>query len=202
MVPDSYLDRFSTKKYRSGNPLKRLLIRRFAGKLSELFVDANPVKSVLEVGIGEGFLSGYLSERFPEVDFSGVDVSSSDLDLLKRKFPRIQTHVGSIYALPFSEGAFDLIICAEVLEHLERPLEALEEVARLRPRHAIFSVPHEPWFMLSNLAAGSNVMRLGNDPEHIQHYGKRSFRRLLSSCFEVTELTSAYPWLLAVVTPR
>ena len=36
-----------------------------------------PVSSMLEIGIGEGFLSGYLSEKLPTVRFCGVDASAT-----------------------------------------------------------------------------------------------------------------------------
>ena len=202
MIPDSYLDRFETKKYRSNNPVKRKLIRAFIDELHSLFVAANPVQRVLEVGVGEGFISGYLSERFPEKQFVGVDLNAADIELCRAKFPQIETHVGNIYELDFLEGPFDLVICAEVLEHLDEPQRGLEQIAKLQPRRCIFTVPHEPFFMLSNLAVGKNITRLGNDPEHVNHFRPRSFAKLLGTHFHVLEQSKSYPWLLALAQPR
>jgi len=202
LIPDAYFARFDTKKYRSTNPVKRLLIKRFVDALHSLFIEANPVQSVLEVGVGEGFLSGYLSEKFPAIRFTGVDLRAEDLERLRQKFPRVETHEGSIYDLGFLGHRYDLILCAEVLEHLERPDDALAQIAALRPHRALLSVPHEPWFMLSNLAAGKNVTRLGNDVEHINHYTVGRFRRLLEPRFEVLRMTTSYPWILALGAPR
>ena len=70
-----------------------------------------------------------------------------------------------------------------------------------KPRRVILSVPHEPFFMLSNLARGKNVTRLGNDVEHINHWGRRSFRQLVETRFSVQRQTSSYPWILALATP-
>ena len=39
----------------------------------------------------------------------------------------------------------------------------------------VVSVPREPVFCALNLARGKNVTRLGNDPEHINHWGRRGF---------------------------
>jgi len=202
LIPDTYFERFDTKKYRSKNPVQRLLIKRFVDALHSLFIEANPVRTVLEVGVGEGFLSGYLSEKFPAIDFTGVDLLSEDLERLRQKFPRVKAHQGSIYDLGFLEARYDLVICAEVLEHLERPDDALGQIAGLRPSRTLLSVPHEPWFMLSNLAAGKNVTRLGNDVEHINHYTVGRFRRLLEPRFDVLRITTSYPWILALSTPR
>jgi 2-polyprenyl-3-methyl-5-hydroxy-6-metoxy-1,4-benzoquinol methylase len=208
VIPDAYFDRFETKKYRTANPVKRALIRRFAAAVHDLFIEANPVASVLEIGVGEGFLSGYLSEKFPEKRFAGVDINPADVERLRRLFPRIEGHTGSAYDLgalgarETSESGFDLVICAEVLEHLDAPDRALAEIQRLRPRRAILSVPHEPFFMLSNLLAGKNVRRFGNDIEHINHWNPASFRALLEPRFEVLRQTSSYPWILCLAAPR
>ena len=202
MIPDAYFDRFETPKYRRRSPLRRALIRRFVRRLHELVIDAGPVSSVLEIGIGEGFLSGYLSEKLPTVRFVGVDSSEAALARLRRLFPQIETRVRDACNLSGLEGPFDLVLCAEVLEHLDEPARALDAIAALQPRRALLTVPHEPFFRLSNLASGANVARWGNDPEHIQQFGPRSFRRLLSGRFDVLALETSYPWLLALAAPR
>jgi hypothetical protein len=56
--------------------------------------------------------------------------------------------------------------------------------------------------MLSNLARGKNVTRFGNDPEHVNHWGRGSFRALLDTRLDVLRLTTSYPWLLALTAPR
>jgi SAM-dependent methyltransferase len=201
MLDDGYFDRFQTRKYRSRNRLQRLLIRRFAGRIHELFARAQPVRSVLEVGVGEGFLSGFLSERYPEVAFTGVDLDPTDLDNLRRKFPRIDARQGSAYELA-GLGRFELVLCAEVLEHLERPGDALAQIAAVEPRYALFSVPHEPWFMASNFLRGKNVSRWGDDVDHLNHWGPEGLRRLLAPRFELVAMERSFPWLLALTRPR
>ena len=203
MLTDAYFDRFESQKYQNKNPIQRALIRRFVAKVHAMFVAACPVERVLEVGVGQGFLSGYLSERFPDVSFTGVDIDRHDLDQLRRQFPRIDAHEGSAFELGFlGDAPVDLLMCCEVLEHLESPERALDEFCARKPKHAILTVPHEPWFMLSNLARGKNITRFGNDIEHINHWSARSFRTFLERRFEVLELTTSYPWVLALTRPR
>lgn len=201
MIPDASLDRFETEKYRSQNPIKRRMVRALIEQLHSYLVSANPVQRVLEVGVGEGFISGYLSECFPENQFVGVDLCASDLDKLRGKFPQIEAHEGNIYDLSFLEGSFDLVICAEVLEHLDEPQKGLAQIAQFGAKPCIFTVPHEPFFMLSNLAMGKNLRRLGNDLEHLNHFTPRSSRRLLSKRYKVLAQSRSYPWLLAFTRP-
>jgi SAM-dependent methyltransferase len=202
MIPDEYFDRFESPKYRRRSPVRRALIRRFVRRLHALIVESGPVTSVLEVGIGEGFLSGYLSEKMPTVRFCGIDASATALERLRRLFPRIEAHVGDAYDLSGVDGPFDLVLCAEVLEHLDEPARAVDAIAGLQPRSALITVPHEPFFRLSNLVAGRNVTRLGDDPDHVQHFGRRSLGDLLARRLEVVRLTTSYPWILALTAPR
>jgi 2-polyprenyl-3-methyl-5-hydroxy-6-metoxy-1,4-benzoquinol methylase len=201
-ITDSYFDQFQTKKYRAKNPIKRSLIKRFVGAVEGLFDAGKPPRSVLEIGVGEGFLSGYLSEKHPSIEFSGVDLNQSDLELLAVKFPRIKRYCANIYDLSALPGGYDLVICAEVLEHVDDPARALEQIDRLQPQRVILTVPHEPWFMLSNLAMGKNITRLGNDIEHVNHFTVGSFRRLLSRTFDLQSVSTSYPWILAAGTPK
>jgi len=50
---------------------------------------------------------------------------------------------GSLYALPFADGSFDLITCNMVVEHLHDPMKAFAEVARCLSPAGAFIV-HTP----------------------------------------------------------
>jgi SAM-dependent methyltransferase len=86
---------------------------------------------VYDVGCGDKpfqkFLDGKV-ESYIGVDIEDGFYDASHIDL-----------VGSAYAVPAPDGAADAVISAQVLEHLERPEEALKEVARLlRPDGFLF----------------------------------------------------------------
>ena len=70
-------------------------------------------------------------------DGIGHGESSKPSDGLRAKFPHIEAHQGSIYDLSTLPGGYDLIICAEVLEHLERPADALDQIVKLRPELSV-----------------------------------------------------------------
>jgi hypothetical protein len=79
---------------------------------------------------------------------------------------------------------------------------ALSALVALRPRHLLVTVPHEPWFLLSNLLRGKNLTRLGNDPEHVQLFTAGRFGRLLRRHLTIERSTQSYPWLLALGRPK
>ena len=138
MLSDAYFARFTSQKYRNENAVQRYLIRRFVRQLHGLVIESGPIRSVWEIGVGQGFISGFLSEKFPDVAFNGLDISQSDLQQLNREFPRIKTHCGRVEDLgTISRGAScDLLICAEVLEHLSDPQQAIASFLDLAPKAA------------------------------------------------------------------
>lgn len=93
-------------------------------------IKLNP-KSVLEVGIGNGFVSKYLKER-------KVNVLTLDID--KKLNPDI---VGSVLDVPFPDNSFEVVACYELLEHLkyENINKALSEIFRVSKSYAILSLP-------------------------------------------------------------
>jgi hypothetical protein len=82
----------------------------------------------------------------------------------------------------------------EVLEHVERPDQALHEAHRVTTRYLLASVPHEPWWRLGNLARLKYVRDFGNTPEHIHHWSVHGFRSLIGSRFTLVKLRLPFLW--------
>lgn len=150
-------------------------------------------QNVLEIGCGEGVLLYNLRERFGGKDVVGIDIGSADIETAKRNVPFVSFAVGDLYALPFSNGQFDLVLCCEVLEHLQKPEKALSEIKRVSGRYAIFSVPNEPLWRLAH------IRELGNTPGHINHWNEKSFVRLVSIYFQITDTVAPPPWIALLV---
>jgi len=93
-------------------------------------IKLNPV-NVLEIGIGNGFVSKYLKER-------KVNILTLDID--KELNPGI---VGSVLDVPFPNNSFEVVACYELLEHLqyENFYNALSEIFRVSKSYAILSLP-------------------------------------------------------------
>lgn len=88
-------------------------------------------KTLLEVGIGNGFLTRYLRAH-------GIDTHTVDFD------PRLGPDtVASVTDLPFDDKSFDVVCCFETLEHL--PFgdfgRALSELRRVARRRVLVSLP-------------------------------------------------------------
>jgi SAM-dependent methyltransferase len=107
----------------------------------------------------------------------------------------------SAYELPFDDKSFDCVCALEVLEHLERPRDALTEIARVARKALLLSVPREPLWRVAHLLAGRDVRQLGNTPGHVNHWSARAFRGLASEYGSVVEFERPFPWTIVVVEP-
>lgn len=184
-------------KYGSRNPIVRHLMDGFGSALASLVARAAP-REIHEVGCGEGYWTlRWLEEGFDArgTDFSSHAISLARANAVDRNL-RAAFNQASIYDLRPEGDAADLIVCCEVLEHLERPREALDLLTRLVRRHLIISVPREPLWRILNIARGKYIVALGNTPGHIQHWSRRDFTQLVSEYFEVLHVRAPVPWTM------
>ncbi|MDR1728315.1 MAG: class I SAM-dependent methyltransferase [Acidobacteriota bacterium] len=189
-------------KHTQSKGLRKLLIERFDKKLLSLFAPfAGNVKTLIDVGCGEGFTLKKLHARHPHVQFAGCDINADALELAKAQNPDAHFFVANAYAVQAGE-TFDAVICSEVLEHLEQPGKALSEIKRLVDVAGggcvILSVPDEPFFRLCNFASGKYLKTFGNHPEHIQNFSRRAFYDLCSRYFTPIACTTSFPWSIFV----
>ena len=186
------------QKYNNPNPVQQFLISRFLSTVGHLVEQSNGL-ILADIGCAEGFVTRYLQSSRPGIRCVGVDIDVGALERGKLITPDRQAQQASIYNVPYKSGAFDLVLCLEVLELLDRPAEALAELMRLTRRYCLVGVPHEPFFCVANFLRGKNFTRLGNDIEHVNHWGRASFTRFLQdSGLIVQSVKSPFPWLVAL----
>lgn len=86
-------------------------------------------RSVLDVGCGEGNNTPYLRQKGVTY-VAGIELTPENAAIARTQMDEVWC--GSVEAeLPFHEGQFDLIICADVLEHLVDPWAALRKLRNL-----------------------------------------------------------------------
>jgi ubiquinone/menaquinone biosynthesis C-methylase UbiE len=185
------------KKYNTKNPLHKKLIERFLSTVIREAKIINP-KTILEAGCGEGFILERLYKANIGEKRMGFDFSDTAVTLAKKERPHLDIRKGNIYEIPFKDNSFDLVICCEVLEHLDDPKKALSELARVSKQYVILSVPNEPWFMLANFVRGKNLSRWGNDIEHINHWSGDSFEQFVNTKFDTFTRKQPFPWTVLV----
>ena len=96
------------------------------------------LQSAVDIGARDGYLSRKLLERIPNV--TALDLETPVVD-----DPRIRCVKGDASALEFADNEFDLVLCAEVLEHIPRPTleQVCRELARVARRYVLIGVPYK-----------------------------------------------------------
>jgi len=127
-------------------------------------------RMILDVGCGPMFMAYPLLQRSTS-QYVGVDIlSSAALRKYKHTFKNLgmgslEVIRASAQSLPFRNGTFDLLLCLDVLEHLEEPKKASAEMNRTAESGAsiLVSLPLENWLQkLSRI--GFVWMRLLGEP--------------------------------------
>lgn len=107
---------------------------------------AYPVGSrVLEAGCGVGGQTAALIRRNPAAQFISVDVSADSIEEARRNpalrgAANVRFEVADITALPYAKETFDHVFVCFVLEHLDDPLGALQELKRVLKRGGSITV--------------------------------------------------------------
>lgn len=193
------VDTSNYAKFQTRNPVVRWMIRGFYSKLATIIKTLGP-ETVLDAGCGEGETIARLGPLLPQ-RVTAVDIREDSLAFARRRLPSVDVSRQSVYALDFPDRSFDLVLCLEVLEHLDRPADALRELRRVCRRDLVVSVPYEPYFRLGTLLRGMHLRALGTHPEHVNAWSPRSFCVFLEPEVEPASLSVAFPWLIAHCRP-
>ena len=190
-------------KYESANPIARWLVAGFYRGLERLLRQIQ-FGSVHEVGCGEGYLLARFAGK--GLQLRGSDLSPEIVEESRRRVRRLQPDaefkVASIYDLRVESDRADLVLCCEVLEHLEETDRALRVLQELAQPYLIASVPREPIWRILNMARGKYLADLGNTPGHLQHWSRRQFLNRLSPYFEIKIVVSPFPWTMVLLESR
>jgi SAM-dependent methyltransferase len=158
-------------------------LRRFVRSLGH-------AERALDLGCGDGRLTSELDAT----ELTAADVSPVALERARTRLPDARlAELAPDAALPFGDGSFDLVLCAETLEHVRDVQLLLSEIRRvLRPggKLALTTPAHLP---------------LGRRPDplspHLRLFTRRSLRRLLGELgFEVESLRRRSGTLFARAT--
>ena len=143
---------------------------------------------VLDVGCDAKYLSSSVQGRYIGVDFAGV--------------PDIAVNIET--GLPFHDKTFDTVIAFDVLEHLDSPHFAFDEICRTSRSFVIVGLPNAyEWHFRLLFLLGKNLggkYGLPLEPIHDRHKWLFSLREAVDfvkqrgnkNCFEVVDEIFAY----------
>jgi len=68
------------------------------------------IKTLLDIGCGEGYYDGEISRRFGDIDLYGVDVSKDAIRFASKRYPAHHYAVANALNLPLISGSVDLAL--------------------------------------------------------------------------------------------
>jgi 2-polyprenyl-3-methyl-5-hydroxy-6-metoxy-1,4-benzoquinol methylase len=175
-----------------------------ADKLIEIVKGVAGVRTICDLGCGNGYISGRLALLGYEV--TGVDASRTGLEIMRRNHPSVRVVEGMIdrdLSARLGKTDFDLVISSDVIEHLYRPADLLEAaLPLLKPRsQLIVGTPYHGY--LKNLTislAGKMDTHFSalHDGGHIKFFSVKTLSQLIRA-HGLTELRYTFygraPWL-------
>lgn len=154
----------------------RMLGARYKAKnIIDVCKGIKPEK-VLEVGAGDGSILHYLNEWDFAPQLFALEIAQSGVDLINgRKLDRLkEAKVFDGYKIPYEDDAFDLVILAHVLEHVEHERTLIRELKRVA-KYIVVEVPKDYRYGVDKR------MKHFLDYGHINMYTPTSLRFLLQS---------------------
>lgn len=162
----------------------KYLVPQLLKLVSEDAVSEKSNLRILDIGCGNGSLSHEIAQQGYEV--IGVEESVSGIEIAQKSYPNCTFFQGSIYDFPYEKVGepFDLVISAEVIEHLFYPRE-LPRLAKklLKPNGSlIITTPYHGYLKNLALALSGRMDKHFTalwDGGHIKFFSIKSLRQLL-----------------------
>lgn len=130
---------------------------------------------ILEVGCGDGALCGVLHQALG-LPITGVDTSETGLALARKMFASRgfagEFRLISGYGTGFGDASFDVVVCSDVIEHVDDPDAMLREMHRLL-------VPEGRLVITTPIRFSEAPL----DPMHVQEWFVGDFVSLCRSVF-------------------
>jgi SAM-dependent methyltransferase len=154
----------------------------------------------LDVGCGDGRLTALIEAD----EVTAADVSGVALDRARSRLSGVVVVETEPDArLPFGDSSFDLVLCAETIEHIRDVQLLLSEIRRVLAPGGTLALTTPAHSRLTGLDIAVRGFEARFDPldAHLRFLTAKSLKRLLGALgFEVASLKRARGTLLALAT--
>ncbi len=192
-------------KYENSGRVGQVLLANYFKQLEVLTreaLDSGTITSALEIGCGPGYSTKKISKFLPKaVRLDASEYVKPLVSVAKKNNPKLKIWQEDIYHLKSNSNSYDLIYLLEVLEHLDYPKVALNEIRRvLKPGgFLIVGVPREPLWRFLNMARGAYWSNFGNTPGHLNHWSSPAIGEFLhKNIGSKVSVKRPLPWTLVL----
>jgi ubiquinone/menaquinone biosynthesis C-methylase UbiE len=131
-------------------------------------IEREKIKSIIDLGCGDGDFIIAIKKEFPRINIVGVDVSDRRIETLRKIFPKNEFYLGDICNLKLKKK-FDMVYSSQVIEHVESDIKMVEKMSELLKKGGILhcsSVIKKTWAVYKYRNNGKFVL----DPTHEREY--------------------------------
>ncbi|MCB0700223.1 MAG: class I SAM-dependent methyltransferase [Chitinophagaceae bacterium] len=107
----------------------------------------NKTPTLLDLGCGDGRLAP-LWQSIIGGDTYGLELSPKAVEVANKMFPSVKYTEGDATNTPYDSNTFDVIVCQEVLEHVEEQQKLVDECNRILKKggYLILTTPNKFYF--------------------------------------------------------
>jgi len=162
-------------KYERGFELSPITIKRY-NELLDGFETYRQQNNILDVGAGDGHFIEVARKR--GWNTYATEFDDKAVDVMKAK--GINVVKGGLDIANYEAGMFDVIFWAEVIEHINNPIEELKKFNYLLRKNGIVYVTTPNFNALSHKYLGSK-WTIFNYPEHLCYYTPKTIKSLFKN---------------------
>lgn len=182
-------------KYEDTSIISKFLVENYFKSVEKLLNKITTINAAHEVGCGEGRSTMKLNKMISNLTAS--EYVENLIPFAKKHNPNLTIFQESVYDLTYENNSVDLVFLLEVLEHLDYPELALEELKRVSRKYLILGVPREPLWCFLNMCRFKYLKDFGNTPGHLNHWSKKSLVKLIEKEYgKVIAIESPLPWTI------
>ena len=177
---------FYETHHKEGQRLNQSFLENIRGKLFSNWIGKN--KKVLDLGGRDGTLTKHFIEKN---HVTLADIDENALKYAKKTYKVETLKVDLNQSLPFKDNSFDVVVMAEVLEHLPYPNITLGEIKRVLKTNGKFIGNLPLAYHLKDrwqIIRGRRLL-ISGDPTHLQFLSYEDVKKLLSKFFYIDEIT-------------
>lgn len=136
---------------------------------------------MLEIGCGEGIGPSLLSRK--AASMVALDYSEEAIGVARSRYGDcgIEFQLMKVPPIQFPSGAFDAIICFQMIEHLKEPDELVVEIARVLKEEG-----------LALIATANKEETITENPYHLHEFGAHELETLLKKHFRSVEMSGVF----------
>lgn len=155
------------------------------------------LNTIADVGCGSGFK---LLKYFSEYKTIGYDLKKT-IDKLRTKNKLSDTHIWEYSDFSQNPHKTDIVVCADVIEHVLYPNNLIEYILKMDPKYVVISTPDR-----DSLAAEGRLQGPPQNVHHIREWSLSEFSKYMSRWFNIVSSENVsqcgYEYILMVLSKK